>query len=914
MPKLITGPSNLTPDLRLIQAISEFGAILEGDARAQFNSLKAKAEPKASDVVKLTEELDEKGMQAHSSWRPYGSRLQGILSDIHALTSVGDALVGGSQNMVASGVWAAVRLSLLFSLNFLVIYDRISEMLIRAGRTNAIHKDIVQLFPDDDTLQNMRHEYLIVVVNLCRSFVEYKSKNRLARYVAATFDIDRDLQDSEDRLVTWAKLINDRVQYLHSEVSVKMSKRVSLAHMSQELWSSQWKSQREMNACVELMKYLSPEQDEFDHIWIRERRRGTVKWIFEYETFKAWNEPSIDREPLILVIKGSLGRGKTVLMANIVTHLMQDDKCVVIPFFCQRLTPRTLEFETMMASITHQFVKALKERCRDSKLSTNFSSMNHAKDATSLEKMCSQMIKELSGRGVRQVYLIIDAADELKSNVWTGLCNAVLQWSSSQRVTRGSYVDIKVCVSGRVMPNINIFKKKNSIPLGNQTGNCQADLETFIGNELEQRPGYQGLAKDTQEKIKAIIVTLSEGMFLWASLQIDNLFPRSFDKTILEEEILGIANKCPAQLQQLFEAALFKIPWSCKDQPGIFELVIAAKRPLTLSELIIALRMRSGSTLQDSSDILSYHNPSTSIHMYSGGLLELDEQYHTVHFIHDSVYYYLIDQATPQSSDRERWQFSPVECGRKLARVCLTYLDLPFHRQQLTKGPQYQAVENFSPASIPQSLANSSSLMKLASLTIRKSSSAPAIDLIKLAEQCLENQIKRQKERGGCVDRMEFLAYASNFWLDHSDHFFTILDASLPEDPLSKPFERVLSGQSLAAGKLPAALEPLSRVYITDHDAARACLKWACDHEHMRILFGFLHHAPRKLDIPSLKYNSHEVLLRDVELSIVHPPLINHYIPFLQANWLSGRNTPSLDCSNLVELFFFDYPEVQTMV
>lgn len=98
--------------LRLDEAIQQFQATLEPPYVAQFASLQSGGQPKPSDVFKLTEEVNRNAYKIHKTWRQYGSRLQKALDQIVVFTKVGDVLVGGSQNMIACGVWAAVRLSI----------------------------------------------------------------------------------------------------------------------------------------------------------------------------------------------------------------------------------------------------------------------------------------------------------------------------------------------------------------------------------------------------------------------------------------------------------------------------------------------------------------------------------------------------------------------------------------------------------------------------------------------------------------------------------------------------------------------------------------------------------------------------------------------------------------------------------
>lgn len=107
----------LKPEARLGVAISEFAQALDSKHKQEFRSMQTTENTQISgrDVIKVTEEINQEGSRRHRSWRPHGTKVGGFLSRIQTLASIGDVLIGGSQNLIATGVWSAVRLSLMVS-------------------------------------------------------------------------------------------------------------------------------------------------------------------------------------------------------------------------------------------------------------------------------------------------------------------------------------------------------------------------------------------------------------------------------------------------------------------------------------------------------------------------------------------------------------------------------------------------------------------------------------------------------------------------------------------------------------------------------------------------------------------------------------------------------------------------------
>jgi hypothetical protein len=67
--------------------------------------------------MRLTAELD-KTAGILAGRRCYGPRMTNLLSAVQQFAALGDILIGGSQNLIASGVWTVVRVSLLVSARY----------------------------------------------------------------------------------------------------------------------------------------------------------------------------------------------------------------------------------------------------------------------------------------------------------------------------------------------------------------------------------------------------------------------------------------------------------------------------------------------------------------------------------------------------------------------------------------------------------------------------------------------------------------------------------------------------------------------------------------------------------------------------------------------------------------------------
>jgi hypothetical protein len=118
MSTVLATVSRLKPEIRLAQAVSQFEADLSNEQKTAFRTLKSQSlnsPPDTSDVMQLTAEIDRQISEKFGG-RCFGPRFTNFLQGVQQFAAIGDVVVGGSQNMIACGVWSLVRISLLVSL------------------------------------------------------------------------------------------------------------------------------------------------------------------------------------------------------------------------------------------------------------------------------------------------------------------------------------------------------------------------------------------------------------------------------------------------------------------------------------------------------------------------------------------------------------------------------------------------------------------------------------------------------------------------------------------------------------------------------------------------------------------------------------------------------------------------------
>jgi hypothetical protein len=112
MAMIVSNAARLKPEIRLAEAISLFEVGLTSAQKVELRNSRAqslKKAPDSSDVMRLTADIDRQT----KGKRCFGPRFTSFLGTVQQFAALGDVIVGGSQNIIACGVWSLVRMSIL---------------------------------------------------------------------------------------------------------------------------------------------------------------------------------------------------------------------------------------------------------------------------------------------------------------------------------------------------------------------------------------------------------------------------------------------------------------------------------------------------------------------------------------------------------------------------------------------------------------------------------------------------------------------------------------------------------------------------------------------------------------------------------------------------------------------------------
>ncbi|KAI1175861.1 hypothetical protein F4777DRAFT_548900 [Nemania sp. FL0916] len=739
MSLILSSSIHSNPEARLSDAIAQFESVLSTEQRGAFlagRDLALDSRPQIRDVMGIAAEIDQQARKVgQSAQRCFGPRVTKALESIQQLVSVGDVLIGGSQNLIACGVWSLVRLSLITVSRFSTYLDKLSSLLMTTGQSAPRYQEMVALHPKSKALRNLGLEYLISMVHLCRQVVIVCNQSSMGQL--KTFFKDLDVTGYQTELLKWADAIKD-------QLSIEEAQTNSVIRGQLEKFSNIQSKQRKLERKVAFLDALSA----IDHKigWKHARKCGDARWFLANESYKKWRDSSTD--PTLLV-SGKLGTGKTVMLANILDDLYLRTKDNTIAFFfCRADYPESKIARTAIGSLARQLFEMLSPN--------EFLSVDQKLQSSSNVLEIRDLLTPRVLSLLRNVVIVFDGIDECAQEERI----QILEFMSYLVRDAKGISDLKVCLSLRRTTNTalggeaSLLAPYTTLHMPEENSDITAYIDSMLESCLESGKLVLGDPTIILDISRALTIG-AKGMFLWVVLQIESICAQQTDN-----DIRAALRNLPKDLPDTFTAQLHHTQdTKGQYQNRLLKLLIGSLRPLTTDELQEALSVIHFNTTWDPSNLI---NDVYTILATGGSLIYIDEEQSTVHFIHPSVKQFLLGNF----GSNKQFQIDRSLADEELAKTVLTYLGYGVFDQQIVqfRTPHVSSQKLFDNI-ISSTLPSSYSARSIALALLRSRNQS---------DHDLRKKIVDLKSREEMVaSKFAFREYASAYWIQHTQKIRT---------------------------------------------------------------------------------------------------------------------------------------------
>lgn len=386
---------------------------------------------------------------------------------------------------------------------------------------------------------------------------------------------------------------------------------------------------------------------------------GTCQWLRARAEFQQWHDSS---DTSLLWIEGVPGSGKSVLCSHQIDWLHDNGSGPVLHFFFRR----TIEANQTPIALVRDWA------CQLLPHSTSLASglldeMTHHPTINTVpfDTLWGLLIVGIAN--TQKVYCILDALDELEPG-------SEYFYENLHALALLNPANTKLMVTTRRLDQTEqIYAGTKYAKVKLKPLNTEEDIAAFVQSRLSSFE-FLELDNETRRRLCNTICTLSNGLFLYAKLSIDELLEKGGN--LGKEWLISSLSDLPKGVENMYASILneqrLRTGVLLKDQLAILGWVTHAVRPLRLIELADMLNMPDGESAIEENQAKA----KDTVRRACGSLLEVLPD-GTVQVVLYSLTEYLTDQRRVLDASQPDSTFPVIdntEAHLNIARTCLGYL------------------------------------------------------------------------------------------------------------------------------------------------------------------------------------------------------------------------------------------------
>lgn len=423
-----------------------------------------------------------------------------------------------------------------------------------------------------------------------------------------------------------------------------------------------------------LMHSLSTDYEEHKN-FNPKRVPGTCEWFLHSGEFLEWRDATDSR---ILWVSAGPGCGKSVLSRCLIDerHVCPSARASTMCYFFFRDGQAERERgANALKAITHQLLKQHPRSDLVKYLLPRFQAHGD-KLGGMFGELWNSMLETLADPATGEVVWVLDALDECMNFERTRLLDCLTEIYSSELFQNNKNIKLKVLITSRQYRDIDVRFRR----LEGMAGYVQLDADEQpeeISQEInlvikDSVPRVaSSLSENDQAKIIEHLRSTPHRTYLWLHLMLKEIEHKIVAYNT-EKRLASIIKKLPMSVYDAYERILERST-DRESARKILQIVIAAKRALTVSEMnvALALALQGRRSSYDALDRPSDQEFKSNVKQICGLFVSVIDQ--KIYLLHQTAREFLLCQPGLASHG---WQHSlSLESGHSLLfRICVYLL------------------------------------------------------------------------------------------------------------------------------------------------------------------------------------------------------------------------------------------------
>lgn len=397
-----------------------------------------------------------------------------------------------------------------------------------------------------------------------------------------------------------------------------------------------------------------------------DRADGTCRWVLENPQYLAWQKSSHND---LLWISADPGCGKSVLAKSLVDNDLKASTLVSVCYFFFKDNVEQNNLATALCAVLHQLFGMQPNLLRHAWPSWQTNGTKLQKEVDELWRI---LVASISDPTYSSTVCIFDALDECRPSDRTQLIRKLetfyTQGHSTVRqswlkflVTSRPYGEIQEGFrpATRLFPHIHIRGEEENNLIHEEISLVVKIRVAELGESLQLSP-------EIQQRLEHQLIQMEHRTYLWLYLAMDDIRTTFRNSLQPEEESIQLI---PGSVSAAYAKILNRVPPNkASDVRLILQIIICARRPLTIEEMAIALGIARRTHFRTAAKTqLNPDGLDLKIRQLCGLFVFVNNS--RVYLIHQTAREFLMNR-----SYYHEWSVDLNEAEELMSEVCARYL------------------------------------------------------------------------------------------------------------------------------------------------------------------------------------------------------------------------------------------------
>ncbi|KAL7815157.1 hypothetical protein V8C26DRAFT_402587 [Trichoderma gracile] len=317
------------------------------------------------------------------------------------------------------------------------------------------------------------------------------------------------------------------------------------------------------------------------------RAEGTCRWILDNAQYHQWRD---SRHNDLLWISADPGCGKSVLAKSLVDLDLDASGSLSICYFFFKDNEDQNNLATALCALLHQLFGTQPELLRHALPEWKKNGANLQMETDTLWRILETVV---SKETFTSTVCILDALDECQEKDQSKLIDILTSfYNRSHSVTRRNplkfmvtsrhYIEVQVRFrpATRTFPQIHIRGEEENEKI-------HEEINLIVKIRVEELGQDIGLSIETRKRLEQQLLQMEHRTYLWLHLAMEDIRTMFHYSLQPEQEIIQLI---PVSVDAAYDKILNRVPQNKRTLVRmILQIIVGARRPLTIEELAIAL-------------------------------------------------------------------------------------------------------------------------------------------------------------------------------------------------------------------------------------------------------------------------------------------------------------------------------------